>query len=205
MSKDYSKVIRLSIANRAAEIIMEEGIDDYQYAKKKAVRYLDLTSLDTLPSNDEIDKALLEYGSIFQNKIEISTILKIKEEALQIMGLFKGFNPFFLSQITEGLVPKYPTININIFTDNMKEIEYILLNNNINFEIKDFNISEKKTKKQSQRKIPIISIKDYFFPIKLKIYEEYDLKFSKKNLMNARGLNLNQLENFDPSTIFAKA
>ena len=35
MSKDHSKTVRLSIAARAAEIIMEEGIDDYQYAKKK--------------------------------------------------------------------------------------------------------------------------------------------------------------------------
>ena len=59
MSKDHSKTVRLSIAARAAEIIMEEGIDDYQYAKKKAVRYLDLGSLDSLPSNNEIDKALL--------------------------------------------------------------------------------------------------------------------------------------------------
>ena len=113
MTKDYAKTIRLSIAAKAAEIIMEEGIDDYQYAKKKAVKYLDLGSLDSLPSNDEIDNALLEYGLIFQNEIDISTILKLKEEALKIMKLFSDFNPFFLSQITEGLVPKYPTININ--------------------------------------------------------------------------------------------
>ena len=52
MSKDHSKTVRLSIAARAAEIIMEEGIDDYQYAKKKAVKYLDLGSIDSLPSND---------------------------------------------------------------------------------------------------------------------------------------------------------
>jgi hypothetical protein len=205
MSKDHSKTVRLSIAARAAEIIMEEGIDDYQYAKKKAVRYLDLGSLDSLPSNNEIDKALLEYGLIFQNEIDVSTIFKIKEEALKIMALFSDFNPFFLSQITEGLVPKYPTININLFTDNMKEIEYVLLNNNINFEIKDSNIIEKKNKKQSQRKIPIITIKNSFFPIKLKIYEEYDIKFSKKNLLNTRGLNFNQLENFDPNTISVRA
>ena len=89
--------------------------------------------MDSLPSNDEIDKALLEYGLIFQNEIDVSTIFKIKEEALKIMALFSDFNPFFLSQITEGLVPKYPTININLFTDNMKEIEYLLLNNNIMF------------------------------------------------------------------------
>tara|TARA_B100000035_G_scaffold134321_1_gene114269 strand:+ start:24399 stop:25016 length:618 start_codon:yes stop_codon:yes gene_type:complete len=205
MSKDYSKVIRLSIASKAAEIIMEEGIEDYHYAKKKAIKYLDLGSQDTLPSNDEIDKALLEYGSIFQNEIDISTIFKIKEEAIKIMSLFSEFNPLFISQITEGLVPKYPTVNINMFTDNMKEIEYILLNNNFNFETKDSNMSDKKTKRQSKRKIPIISIKNCFFPIKLKVYERYDLKFSKKNLMNARGLNLNDLENFDPNTIFVKA
>ena len=205
MTKDYSKTIRLSIAAKAAEIIMEEGIDDYQYAKKKAVKYLDLSSLDSLPSNDEIDNALIEYGLIFQNEIDISTISKLKEEALKIMGLFSEFNPFFLSQITEGLVPKYPTININLFTENMKEIEYVLLNNNINFEIKDFNIFEKKTKKQSQRKIPVISIKNSFFPTKLKVYEEYDLKFSKKNLLNTRGLNFNQLEEFNPNTVSVKA
>jgi hypothetical protein len=87
----------------------------------------------------------------------------------------------------------------------MKEIEYVLLNNNINFEIKDSNIIEKKNKKQSQRKIPIITIKNSFFPIKLKIYEEYDIKFSKKNLLNTRGLNFNQLENFDPNAISVKA
>ena len=113
MTKDYAKTFRLSIAAKAAEFIMDEGIDDYQYSKKKAVKYLDLGSLDNLPSNDEIDNALVEYGLIFQNEIDISTILKLKDEALKIMRLFSDFNPFFLSQITEGLVPKYPTININ--------------------------------------------------------------------------------------------
>ena len=199
MTKDYAKTTRLSIAAKAAEIIMEEGIDDYQYAKKKAVKYLDLGSLDNLPSNDEIDNALVEYGLIFQNEIDISTILKLKEEALKIMGLFSEFNPFFLSQITEGLVPIYPTINLNLFSQNIKELD------NVNFEIKDFNMLEKKTKKQSQRKIPVISIKNSFFPMKLKVYEEYDLKFSKKNLLNTRGLNFNQLEEFNPNTVSVKA
>ena len=158
MPKNYSKTTRLSIANRAAEIIMEEGVEDYQYAKKKAVKHLDLGRFDTLPSNDEIDNALLEYGSIFQDQIDMDIIMKIKEEALKVMELFHKFNPYFLSQITQGLIPKYPTININIFTDNMKEIEYVLLNHQINFEIKDSNLNEHRSKKQSRKKLPIISI-----------------------------------------------
>ena len=174
MSKDYAKTIRLSIAARAAEIIMEEGIDDYQYAKKKAVRYLDLDSLDSLPSNDEIDKALIEYGLIFQNEIDISTIFKIKEEALKIMGLFSNFKPFFLSQITEGLDPKYPTININLFTDNIKEIEYVLLNNNINFEDLD-NEDEWPTFSKLKKKNSIC-----MFYIKICFIKEIEIKKSFK-------------------------
>ncbi len=40
--------------------------------------------------------------------------------------------------------------------------------------------------------------------MKLKVYEEYDLKFSKKNFLNTRGLNFNQLEDFNPNTISVK-
>ena len=205
MPKNYSKTTRLSIANRAAEIIMEEGVEDYQYAKKKAVKHLDLGRFDTLPSNDEIDNALLEYGSIFQDQIDMDIIMKIKEEALKVMELFHKFNPYFLSQITQGLVPKYPTININIFTDNMKEIEYVLLNHQINFEIKDSNLNEHRSKKQSRKKLPIISINNSFFPIKLKIFEEYDLKINKKNEMNMRGLDYKELKNFAPNVLLAKS
>jgi len=152
MVKDHTKNIRLSIANKAAEIIMEEGITDYQYAKKKAVRYLDLDTVDLLPSNDEIDKALLDYRLIFKAELDIELVKTIKTEALRIMKFFESFNPYFVTQLSEGLLPKYPIIQINLFSDNMKEVEYILLNNNIPFETKDFNISEKRTKKQSLKK-----------------------------------------------------
>ena len=60
-------------------------------------------------------KIIEQQGFTFvMRRMEIS-VCKIKEEALKIMKLFDRFNPFFLSQITEGLVPKYPIININIY------------------------------------------------------------------------------------------
>ena len=92
MVKDHTKNIRLSIANKAAEIIMEEGITDYQYAKKKAVRYLDLDTVDLLPSNDEIDKALLDYRLIFKAELDIELIKTIKTEALRIKRFKKLHN-----------------------------------------------------------------------------------------------------------------
>jgi len=201
MAKDHTKNVRLSIASKAAEIIMEEGINDYQYAKKKAVRYLDLDASDILPSNDEIDKALINYRLIFTAEIDIDLVKILKTEALAIMAFFADFNPYFVTQIFEGLLPKYPIIQINLFSDNMKEIEYVLLNNNIPFATKDFNISEKRTKKQSVKKIPIILIERGSIPIELKIFEAHDQKINRKNLMNMRGLDFKQLSNFDPNSL----
>lgn len=203
MAKDHTKNVRLSIASKAAEIIMEEGINDYQYAKKKAVRYLDLDASDILPSNDEIDKALINYRLIFAGEIDIDLVKMLKTEALAIMAFFADFNPYFVTQIFEGLLPKYPIIQINLFSDNMKEIEYVLLNNNIPFATKDFNISEKRTKKQSVKKIPIIRIEKGSIPIELKIFEAHDQKINRKNLMNMRGLDFKQLSNFDPNSLLS--
>lgn len=203
MAKDYTKNVRLSIASKAAEIIMEEGINDYQYAKKKAVRYLYLDASDILPSNDEIDKALINYRLIFTAEIDIDLVKILKTEALAIMAFFADFNPYFVTQIFEGLLPKYPIIQINLFSDNMKEIEYVLLNNNIPFATKDFNISEKRTKKQSVKKIPIILIERGSIPIELKIFEAHDQKINRKNLMNMRGLDFKQLSNFDPNSLLS--
>lgn len=203
MAKDHTKNVRLSIASKAAEIIMEEGINDYQYAKKKAVRYLGLDASDILPSNDEIDKALINYRLIFTAEIDIDLVKILKTEALAIMAFFADFNPYFVTQIFEGLLPKYPIIQINLFSDNMKEIEYVLLNNNIPFATKDFNISEKRTKKQSVKKIPIILIERGSIPIELKIFEAHDQKINRKNLMNMRGLDFKQLSNFDPNSLLS--
>ena len=196
MVKSQIKQERVRIANRAAEIIMEEGITNYHFAKKKAAKYLGYQSLDFLPSNDEIDDALKEYQKIYQVDIDTTLVDKIKNEALMIMELFNNFNPHLIGQLIDGLIPKYPIIQINLYTDNMKEIEYLLLNNNIEFNLKDTNISEKRTKKKSLRNIPIIKIEDRWLPIELKILDGNDFKSKKNNLnlINGRGRSLEDLK-----------
>ena len=145
---------RLIVARRAADFIMEEGITDYLFAKKKAAKSLGLLTSDNLPSNQEIDNALKEYQNIFQEEVDSTIINKIKEEALNTMVLFEDFNPHLTGQLLEGLIPKFPKIQINLFTDNIKEVEYTLLNNNIAFDVKDTIYQEKLSKKKSTKTIP---------------------------------------------------
>ena len=188
---------RLIVARRVAEVIMEEGITDYLFAKKKAAKYLGLLASENLPSNQEIDNALKEYQSIFQEKVDSEVLDKIKKEALNIMGIFKDFNPHLIGQLLEGLIPKFPKVQINLFTDNLKEVEYILLNNNIAFDIKDKLYQEKLSKKKSTRIIPTFILEGLWFPIELKVYFENDMRSKKNNLLSNKGMNIKAIIEFE--------
>ena len=191
---------RSIVASRAAEIIMEEGVTDYLFAKKKAAKSLGLLTSDNLPSNHEIDNALKEYQNIFQEQVDSETIVKIKKEALNIMTLFKDFNPHLTGQLLEGLIPKFPKIQINLFTDNLKEVEYILLNKNIAFDIKDKLYQKKLSKKKSTKTIPAFILEGLWFPIELKVYFENDIRSKKNNLLSNKGMDIKKIKEFDLTT-----
>jgi hypothetical protein len=191
---------RSIVASRAAEIIMEEGVTDYLFAKRKAAKSLGLLTNDNLPSNHEIDNALKAYRNIFQEQVDSETIVKIKKEALNIMTLFKDFNPHLTGQLLEGLIPKFPKIQINLFTDNLKEVEYILLNKNIAFDIKDKLYQDKLNKKKSTKTIPAFILEGLWFPIELKVYFENDIRSKKNNLLSNKGMDIKKIKEFDLAT-----
>ena len=191
---------RLIVARRAAELIMDEGITDYLFAKRKAAKYLGLLASENLPSNQEIDSALKEYQNIFQEQVDSEIISKIKKEALNTMILFEDFNPHLTGQLLEGLIPKFPKIQINLFTDNIKEVEYTLLNKNITFDMKDKIYQEKLSKKKSTRVIPAFIIDGAWFPIELKVYFENDIRSKKNNLLNNKGKDIKAVMEFESNS-----
>ena len=188
---------RLIVAMRAAEVIMEEGVTDYLFAKKKAAKSLGLLTSDNLPSNQEIDNALKEYHNIFQAQVGLEVISKIKKDALNTMILFEDFNPHLTGQLLEGLIPKFPKIQINLFTDNIKEVEYTLLNKNITFDIKDTIYQEKLSKKKSTKVIPTFILEGVWFPIELKVYFESDIRSKKNNILSNKGKNIKAIIEFE--------
>jgi len=50
--------LRLALAQEAARIMSEQGIDDYRLAKRKAAERLGATDIAVLPKNSEIEAAL---------------------------------------------------------------------------------------------------------------------------------------------------
>ena len=175
-----SKNTKLSVANLAAQMIMEEGIKDYFFAKKKAAKSLGLNENVSLPTNLQIDKAIEEFHKIFNQDTNIEFLEHFKDQALNVMDLFKSFKPHLMNELTKGIIPKFPEIKINLFADNIKDIEYVLLNSEISYEFSETKMY-KKSGKNSIKSVPTIYLDSLSIPAEIKIYFENDFfSFKKK-------------------------
>lgn len=191
-----SKNTKLSVANLAAQMIMEEGIKDYFFAKKKAAKSLGLNENVSLPTNLQIDKAIEEFHKIFNQDTNIEFLEHFKDQALNVMDLFKSFKPHLMNELTKGIIPKFPEIKINLFADNIKDIEYVLLNSEISYEFSETKMY-KKSGKNSIKSVPTIYLDSLSIPAEIKIYFENDFFSFKKNFLQHRGLNFKDVSSLD--------
>ena len=191
-----SKNIKISVANLAAQLIMEEGIKDYLFAKKKAAKSLGINENANLPTNSQIDKAIDEFNKIFNPNIDIEFLQQFKTQALEVMSIFKNFKPHLMNQLSQGVIPKFPEIKINLFADNLKDVEYVLLNSQLSYDFKEVKMNNKEGK-HSVRSIPTIYLENLFIPAEIKVYFENDFFDFKKNFLQNRGLNVKKVLSLD--------
>ena len=191
-----SKKIKLSVANLAAQLIMEEGIKDYLYAKKKAAKSLGINENANLPTNSQIDKAIDEFNKIFNPNIDIEFLQQFKTQALEVMSIFKNFKPHLMDQLSQGIIPKFPEIKINLFADNLKDVEYVLLNSELSYDFKEVKMNAKGGK-HSVKSIPTIYLENLSIPAEIKVYFENDFFDFKKNFLQNRGLNVKKVLSLD--------
>ena len=191
-----SKNVKISVANLAAQLIMEEGIKDYLFAKKKAAKSLGLNENVTLPTNSQIDKAIDDFNKIFNSNIDIEFLQQFKTQALEVMNIFENFKPHLMNQLSQGIIPKFPEIKINLFADNLKDVEYVLLNSELSYDFKEVKMNAKEGK-HSVKSIPTIYLENLSIPAEIKVYFENDFFNFKKNILQNRGLNVKKVLSLD--------
>jgi hypothetical protein len=195
-----SKNVKISVANFAAQLIMEEGIKDYLFAKKKAAKSLGLNENTSLPTNSQIDIAIDDFNKIFNQKIDIEFLQQFKTQALEVMNIFKNFKPHLMNQLSQGIIPKFPEIKINLFADNLKDVEYVLLNSELSYDFKEVKMNTKEGK-PSIKSIPTIYLDNLSIPAEIKVFFEKDFFDFKKNFLQNRGLNVNKVLSFDITSL----
>ncbi len=128
--------MRENIANIAARLMAEDGIEDYAQAKRKAARQAGAADTRQMPTNDEIDLALARYRDVFQSD-HPQELRQLRELALEVMREYAAFNPHLTGSILRGNAGKYADVRLQLYAENPKMVEHHLLNRGIAFRSED--------------------------------------------------------------------
>jgi hypothetical protein len=132
---------RLLIAQEAARIIAEEGVNDYLPAKNKAAARLGIANSRSLPRNEEIDQALEEYHRLYRAETQPLHIARLRKLALEAMRFLEEFSPRLIGGALDGSASKYSPIILYVYPESPEEIIKKLVEARIPFKEGTFSLN----------------------------------------------------------------
>ena len=197
MARENSDHIRQMIAQQAARMMAEDGINDFAYAKKKAGKQLGVSEASVMPTNAEIEDEIRLYHEIYNADEQPLELAKLRQAALITMQLFERFNPHLTGSVLDGSAGKFSQTNIHLFADSAKDVEMFLLNQQIPFESseKSYRVSDKpsKDKKEKVRKtVPVFTLETELGLQKLSVFDVDDMRVAVKRVVD--GSNAERLD-----------
>ncbi len=197
MARENTNHIRQLIAQKAAQMMAEDGINDFAYAKKKAGKQLGMSEASVMPTNAEIEEEVRLYHEIYNSDEQPLELEKLRQTALLTMQLFEKFNPHLTGSVLDGSAGKFSQTNIHLFADSAKDVEIFLLNQQIPFESseKSYRVSDKpsKDKKEKVRKtVPMFTLETELGLQKLSVFDVDDMRVATKRTVD--GTNAERLD-----------
>ena len=108
---------RQMLAQEAARIIVEQGIQDFRLAKTKAAERLGLTGRGSLPGNSEIQDAVSEHLKLFGRESHLNLLQMMRRAALSAMEILSPFNPRLVGPVLNGTAATNSAVNLHVFSD----------------------------------------------------------------------------------------
>lgn len=127
--------IRQHICVEAARIMVEEGIDDFHAAKRKAAARLGLPETKHLPGNEEVHAALQQYLRLFHSEQLSQNVRHLRQLAAEAMRFLAPFEPRLVGPVLTGIVTPTSEIQLHITADTQEEIGFWLEEQRIPFEL----------------------------------------------------------------------
>lgn len=125
---------RVRIAIEAARIMAEEGVQDFQMAKRKALGRLNITERHNLPTNEEIDNALSERLQLFHGSSLTRNIRHLRQIAFEAMNFLAPFEPRLVGPVLTGKVTETSEIQLHLSADTPEQVEHFLRDRQIPFQ-----------------------------------------------------------------------
>jgi len=105
------------IAQTAARLMAEEGIRDFGFAKRKAADQLGIPASRSLPTNQEVERALIEYQRLFRSHSQPAHLLRLRQAAATAMRLLERFEPRLAGPVLGGTADENYPVTLHLFAE----------------------------------------------------------------------------------------
>ncbi len=113
---------RQLLAQEAARIIVEQGIQDYRIAKLKAAERLGMSARGSLPGNTEIETAVSQHLKLFGRESHLDLLRVLRRAALSAMELLAPFTPRLVGPVLHGTANANSPVNLHVFADDAETV-----------------------------------------------------------------------------------
>jgi hypothetical protein len=146
--------LRMAVAQEAARLMAEHGIQDYLVAKRKAAERYGVIEGSFLPKNSEIEAALAAYQRLFGGIRHESSLLEQRLAALRAMQLLEKFEPRLAGAVLTGTATGHADIQLHVFSDSPEEVYMRLMDQRY-----DYEVLERRIRMTPERQILIPSVR----------------------------------------------
>lgn len=146
--------LRYALAQEAARLMAEQGIEDFLLAKRKAAERLLVNDASLLPKNSEIEAALAEHQRLFMGDSHAAQLREQRRTALRLMRLLTPFQPRLVGSVLSGTASANSEISLHVFAEQSEQVALRLLDQGI-----EPKHAEKKLRYEADRIVAFPSFK----------------------------------------------
>ena len=146
--------MRHTLAQEAARLMAEQGIEDFLLAKRKAAERFGVSDTAVLPRNAEIEEALIAHQRLFKPHMHSEQLTQLRRSALKLMRLLNEFQPRLVGSVLSGSASAHSEINVHVFGDQPERVSLVLHEHGI-----DHHHAEKKFRYEADRFVSYPSFK----------------------------------------------
>jgi hypothetical protein len=159
--------LRRALAQEAARLMFEHGVDDYGFAKRKAAERLGASEFAVLPKNAEIDAALAEYQRLFAADTHADTLAEQRRVALDAMEMLREFEPRLVGPVLTGTATPHQEISLHVFSDSPEAVSLRLLEDRI-----QYRVAEHRVRMNAERvlQLPVVQFSVYDIPVEATVF-----------------------------------
>jgi hypothetical protein len=123
------------MAQEAARVMAEHGIQDFRAAKRKAADRLGVGEDGALPSNTEVEAALAEYQRLFAADSHGATLRAQRSVALRAMRSLAAYSPRLVGPVLHGTATAHADVQLHLFTDQPEAVALDLLDRGVGHDV----------------------------------------------------------------------